>query len=56
VNLLIYLVAIAAGIANPVQTGASAQLRKSVNNPIFAAAYVYFGGLLIVLLIQLIVR
>jgi bacterial/archaeal transporter family-2 protein len=56
VSLLIYLAAIAAGIANPVQTGASAQLRKSVNNPIFAAAYVYFGGLLIVLLIQLIVR
>jgi transporter family-2 protein len=56
VNLLIYLAAIAAGIANPIQTGASAQLRKSVNNPVFAAAYVYFGGLLIVLLIQLIVR
>jgi bacterial/archaeal transporter family-2 protein len=56
VNLLIYLAAIAAGISNPVQTGASAQLRKSVDNPIFAAAYVYFGGLLIVLLIQLIVR
>ena len=55
-SLLIYLAAIAAGIANPVQTGASAQLRKSVDNPIFAAAYVYFGGLLIVLLIQLIVR
>lgn len=55
-NLLIYLAAIAAGISNPVQTGASAQLRKSVDNPIFAAAYVYFGGLLIVLLIQLFVR
>ena len=55
-NLLIYLAAIAAGISNPVQTGASAQLRKSVDNPVFAAAYVYFGGLLIVLLIQLIVR
>jgi bacterial/archaeal transporter family-2 protein len=56
VSLLVYLAAIAAGIANPVQTGASAQLRKSVNNPIFAAAYVYFGGLFTVLLIQLIVR
>jgi len=56
VSLLIYLAAIAAGIANPVQTGASAQLRKSVNQPVFAAAYVYFGGLLVVLLIQLIVR
>jgi transporter family-2 protein len=56
VSLLIYLAAIAAGIANPVQTGASAQLGKSVNNPIFAAAYVYFGGLLIVLLIQLIIH
>ncbi|MBV9305941.1 MAG: DMT family transporter, partial [Acidobacteriaceae bacterium] len=55
-SLLIYLAAIAAGIANPVQTGASAQLRKSVNQPVFAAAYVYFGGLLVVLLIQLIVR
>jgi bacterial/archaeal transporter family-2 protein len=56
VNLLIYLAAIAAGISNPVQTGASAQLRKSVDQPVFAAAYVYFGGLMIVLLIQLIVR
>lgn len=55
-SLLIYLAAIAAGIANPVQTGASAQLRKSVDQPIFAAAYVYLGGLLVVLLIQLIVR
>lgn len=55
-SLLIYLAAIAAGIANPVQTGASAQLRKSVDQPVFAAAYVYFGGLMIVLLIQLIVR
>lgn len=55
-SLLIYLAAIAAGMANPVQTGASAQLRKSVDNPIFAAAYVYFGGFVIVLLIQLFVR
>jgi transporter family-2 protein len=43
-------------MANPVQTGASAQLRKSVDNPIFAAAYVYLGGFVIVLLIQLFVR
>ncbi len=56
VNLLIYLAAIAAGMSNPVQTGASAQLRKSVDNPIFAAAYVYFGGLVVVLFIELIVR
>jgi transporter family-2 protein len=56
VNLLIYLAAIAAGMSNPVQTGASAQLRKSVDNPIFAAGYVYLGGLLIVLIIQLIIR
>ena len=55
-NLLIYLAAIAAGMSNPVQTGASAQLRKSVDNPVFAAGYVYLGGLLIILLIQLIVR
>ena len=55
-SLLVYLAAIAAGMSNVVQTGASAQLRKSVDNPIFAAAYVYFGGLIIVLLIQLIVR
>ncbi len=55
-SLLVYLAAIAAGMSNIVQTGASAQLRKSVDNPIFAATYVYFGGLIIVLLIQLIVR
>ena len=55
-NLLIYLAAIAAGITNPMQTGASAQLRKSVDHPIFSAAYVYFAGLLVVMLIQVIVR
>ncbi len=56
VSLFVYLAAIAAGMCNSVQTGASAQLRKSVDHPIFAAAYVYFGGLLLVLLIQLITR
>jgi len=51
-----YLLAVAAGAANPAQAGANAQLKKSVDNALFSAVVVYFSGLLGVMLIQLIVR
>jgi transporter family-2 protein len=51
-----YLLAIAAGAANPAQAGANAQLRSSTQHAIFSAGWVYISGLVGVLLIQLIVR
>ncbi|MFL6451610.1 MAG: DMT family transporter [Bryobacteraceae bacterium] len=56
VNWLIYLAAIAAGAANPGQAGTNAELRKSIGQPIFAAAWVYLSGLMGVLFVQLIFR
>ena len=55
-NWLIYLAAIAAGIANPGQAGANAELRKSVDQAVLTAIWVYLSGLAGILLIQLIVR
>lgn len=51
-----YLLAIGAGALNPAQAGANAELKKTWNQPVFAAAAVYISGLLGVLFIQLIVR
>ena len=56
VNWFMYLLAIAAGAANPAQSGANAELKKSLDQPLFAAFAVYLSGLLGVLLIQLFVR
>jgi transporter family-2 protein len=56
VNWLIYLAAIAAGAANPGQAGTNAELRKSIGQPLFAAAWVYVSGLLGVLLLQIVFR
>ena len=51
-----YLLAIGAGALNPAQSGANAQLRKSVDQPMFTAIYVYLSGLCGVFLIQLFLR
>ena len=51
-----YLLAIGAGAANPVQAGANAQLRKSVEHAIFSATVVYLSGLIGVLIVQLLAR
>jgi bacterial/archaeal transporter family-2 protein len=56
VNWLIYLAAIAAGAANPGQAGTNAELRKSIEQPLFATIWVYLSGLAGVLLLQLILR
>lgn len=49
---LTYLFAILAGAANPAQSGANAQLNKSLEQPLIAAVVVYGTGLLGVLLVS----
>jgi transporter family-2 protein len=56
VSWLQYVLAIAAGAANPVQAGANAQLRKSLEAPLYTAVIVYLSGLAGVLVIQLLLR
>jgi transporter family-2 protein len=56
VNWISYLLAIAAGAANPAQAGANAQLKKSVDQAFFAAVVIYLSGLVGVLVLQLCVR
>lgn len=51
-----YLLAAAAGAANPAQAGANAQLKKSLDQAIVAALAVYLSGLIGVLIIQAVVR
>jgi len=51
-----YVLAIAAGAANPAQAGANAQLKKSIDQALFAAVAVYFSGLVGVLILQLFIR
>lgn len=55
-NWFFYILAIAAGAANPAQAGANAELKKSVDQALFAAAAVYLSGLIGVLVLQLFVR
>jgi transporter family-2 protein len=56
VQLLAYLFSILAGMANPIQAGANAELKKTTGTAIFAAGTVYVTGLCGMLIIQLIVR
>ena len=51
-----YIAAIAAGAANPVQAGTNAELRKTLHEAILPAVAVYLSGLVGVLLVQLFVR
>lgn len=55
-RLIIYLLAIAAGAANPVQAGANAELKTSTGATVFAAGAVYLSGLAAVLMIHFFVR
>lgn len=55
-NLIYYLAAAAAGMANPVQAGTNAELRKVTQHAIFSAVVVYASGLLVMLVVQLITR
>jgi transporter family-2 protein len=56
VNWISYLLAIAAGAANPAQAGANAQLKKSIDQALFAAIVIYLSGLVGVLILQLCIR
>ena len=55
-NWLSYLLAAAAGAANPFQSGANAELNKVLQRPIFTAIAVYLTGTAGILLIQAILR
>jgi len=56
VTWLIYLLSAAAGMANPAQSGANAELKKTLNHPVWATVVVYISGLAGMLLIQVFVR
>ncbi len=55
-TLLILVVAIAAGAANPFQSGTNAELNKQLGAPLWTALFVYASGLIGVLLLQLLFR
>ena len=55
-TLLILLIAIAAGAANPFQSGTNAELNKQLGAPLWTAILVYASGLIGVLLLQLLFR
>jgi transporter family-2 protein len=56
VQLLAYVLSVLAGMANPIQAGSNAELRKTTGTAIFAAGMVYVTGLCAMLVIQAIVR
>ncbi len=49
---LLYLVVIAAGAANPFQSGTNAELNKQLREPLWAGVFVYASGLAGLLLLQ----
>ena len=55
-TILFVLIALAAGAANPFQSGTNAELNKQIGQPVWAAIWVYATGLLGVLLVQLFLR
>ena len=55
-TILFVLIALAAGAANPLQSGTNAQLNKQLGAPVWAAISVYATGLLGVLVVQLFLR
>ena len=55
-TLVFVLIALAAGAANPFQSGTNAQLNKQIAQPVWAGIWVYATGLLGILLVQLFLR
>jgi transporter family-2 protein len=53
---IIFLIALAAGVANPFQAATNAELNKQLHQPLWAAIIVYASGLGGLLLAQLFVR
>jgi bacterial/archaeal transporter family-2 protein len=50
---LLSLLALAAGAANPFQSGANAQLNKQLQQPVLAGVFVYASGFAVLLIVQL---
>ena len=55
-SFLLLLVALAAGVANPFQSGLNAELNKQLGKPLWASLSVYATGLAVLLLVQLFLR
>jgi transporter family-2 protein len=55
-SLFAYLIAIASGAANPLQSGANAELNQQISSPLWAGIFVYASGLFGLLLAQVILR
>jgi transporter family-2 protein len=55
-TLLLMLVAIAAGLANPFQSGTNAELNRQLGSPLWAGIVVYSSGLVALLLLQAVLR
>ena len=55
-SLFAYLIALLSGAANPIQSGANAELNKQLASPIWAGLFVYATGLLGLVLAQLVLR
>jgi transporter family-2 protein len=53
---VLFLLALAAGAANPLQSGSNAQLNRQLLSPVWAGILVYATGLLGLLLVQLFLR
>ncbi len=53
---VLFLLALAAGAANPFQSGINAQLNRQLGSPVWAGVIVYASGLLGLLLVQIILR
>ena len=53
---LLFFTALAAGVANPFQSGTNAELNKQLANPLWASVFVYASGLLGLLLAQIFLR
>ncbi len=53
---LSFLIALASGAANPLQSGTNAELNKQLGQPVWAGIIVYLTGLAGLLLILLVVR
>jgi bacterial/archaeal transporter family-2 protein len=53
---LLFLLALAAGAANPFQSGSNAQLNKQLGQPVLAGVFVYASGFVCLLLLQLLRR
>ncbi|MCU0327122.1 MAG: DMT family transporter [Spirosomaceae bacterium] len=50
-NWILYLLAILCGVGTALQSGVNSQLRKSINNPLFAAVISFTVGFITILII-----